>query len=226
VDVAVSDFMLGDLRKHAHARRTCRIYNFVDPDAYRVGAAREATDELIVGCAGRLIPGKGVDHLLRAVAEARRECPVRLRVAGDGPERGALESLAADLELGSAAEFCGFVEDIAEFWSGCDLAATPSDTFIDTFCLVALEAMACGKPVIATVNGGIPEVVADGVCGELVAPGDPRALAAAITGYAADREKLRRHGAAARRRAESDFDPATLAGDYLELFAPAAAGAR
>jgi glycosyltransferase involved in cell wall biosynthesis len=226
VDVAVSDFMLGNLRKHPHARRTTRIHNFVDPGTYRVGAAREASGELIVGCAGRLIPGKGVDHLLRAVAEARRQHPVRLRIAGDGPERGTLESLAAELDLGGAAEFCGFLDDISGFWSSCDLAATPSDAFIDTFCLVALEAMACGKPVVATVNGGIPEVVADGVCGELVPPGDVHALAAAIAGYAADREKLRRHGAAARRRAESDFDPATLAGDYLELFAPATAGSR
>jgi glycosyltransferase involved in cell wall biosynthesis len=226
IDVAVSDFMLVNLRKYPHARRTCRIYNFVDPATYHVGAAREANDELIVGCAGRLIPGKGIDHLLQAVAEARRKHPVRLRVAGEGPERAALESLAADLDLGSAAEFCGFVDDITEFWASCDLAATPSDTFIDTFCLVALEAMACGKPVIATENGGIPEVVADGVCGELVPPGDPRALATAIAGYAADREKLRRHGAAARQRAESDFDPTTLAGDYLELFAPVTAGSR
>jgi glycosyltransferase involved in cell wall biosynthesis len=223
VDVAVSDFTLDLLRRHAHAPRTTRIYNFIDAAGYPVGEAREAPSELVVGSAGRLVPGKGFDHLIRAVASVRTQTPVRLRIAGNGPMRGELESLTRELGVEDAVELCGHVDAIPAFWAACDLAATPSDTFIDTFCLVALEAMACGKPVVATYNGGIPEVVLAGECGELVAPGDVEGLAAAILGYARDDDKRRRHGAAARRRAERDFDPAALAREYLQLFEPAAA---
>ena len=130
--------------------------------------------------AGKLAPFKGVDTLLRAAAlyEGRVAKGVITLIAGDGAERGPLSALCRELGLGGV-HFLGHQNQaqLRELYNAADVFAMPSRK--EPFGLVALEAMACGLPVIASNEGGLPEFVNDRV-GALVPPDDPAALSAAV----------------------------------------------
>ncbi len=225
-EVAVSECMLECMRRHSHTRRIQRIYNGIDPEVYRPRdeADRAPAREVVVGFASRLIPGKGADHLIRAVVQARAQVPVKLLIAGDGPERRSLESLARALEAGSGVEFLGVVDDAAAFWRSCDIAAIPPDTVSESFSMTTLEAMACGVAIVASRNGAIPELMVDGVTGTLVEPGDVDGLSRAVVSYAKRPELRGTHGAAARTRAATQFDIEDCGKAYLALFRELTAG--
>jgi glycosyltransferase involved in cell wall biosynthesis len=219
-EVTVSDFMLNHTRQHPHTPCLRRIYNGIDPDRYAPDAdpKRDRGADIVVGFAGRLIPGKGADHLIRALALVNREISAKLLIAGDGPERMRLSSLARALGIESKVDFVGIVDDLPSFWQGCDVAATPSDTFTESFSMVTLEAMTCGKPVVASRNGAIPELMVDGVTGTLVECGNVNALARALIDYSAQPATRRAHGSAARTRAIECFHIDACARAYLDLF--------
>jgi glycosyltransferase involved in cell wall biosynthesis len=218
IDVGVSDFMVAEIRRHPHARRLCRIYNGVDTQDFLPAAPHEngALRPLQAGAAARLVPGKGFDHLLRAVAELR-DVPLRLEIAGDGPERSPLVQLARELQIEDVVTFRGTLQAMPEFWRASDVAVVPSDG-VESFSMTTLEAMACGVPVVGTRIGGIPEVLADGETGTIVPPGDPAALASAIRAYATDPGLRRRHAVAAHERARRHFGIQATATQYLALF--------
>lgn len=220
VEVAVSDFMLGRMQMYAHAHRTRRIYNGIDPDLHSrvLGSTPDRGGELVVGFAGRLIRGKGTDHLIRALAQASMQVPIRLLIAGDGPERSNLESLAQALGIDSKVRFLGSIADPPAFWRTCDVATVPSDTFIESFSMVTLEAMTFGKAIVASRNGAIPELMIDGETGTLVDPGDVDALAQALVIYAEQPELRRKHGAEAHARVIERFHIDSCAQAYLDLF--------
>jgi glycosyltransferase involved in cell wall biosynthesis len=111
------------------------------------------------------------------------------------------------------------VDDVPRFWHSCDVAVVPSSSFVESFCLAAIEAAACGKPVIATRNGALPEVLLDGVTGMLVPPGDVDALARAVLAYARQPSLRAEHASAARAWAEKRFQLDQCAKAYLEVFA-------
>jgi glycosyltransferase involved in cell wall biosynthesis len=175
---------------------------------------------------GRLVSGKGADHLIQAVARARGSRPVRLLVAGDGPDRPRLAALANEHGVEGDVEFLGVVDDVPAFWVGCDVAVVPSAELHEAFSMVTLEAMACGKPVVATRSGAIPELVSDGETGRLVDRGDVGALAEAMVAYAEDPGTRVAHGAAARRRASERFHIEDSARAYLAIFSALATGRR
>lgn len=215
--VAVSDFVHSQVENAA--RPLVTIPNAVDLDLYRPPQANRParSNELMIGCMARLVPGKGVDDLLNAAAEVRTE-GIRIRIAGDGPERAALEALARRLALTPRVDFLGWVVDADGFWRSCDVAVVPSHQWIETFGLTAVEAMASGRPVIATRNGGLREVVDHDVTGFVVELGDTSAIAQALRTYVRDRALLQAHGAAARMRCEQRFDLRQCADSYLALF--------
>jgi glycosyltransferase involved in cell wall biosynthesis len=220
-EVAVSDLVLERMRRYPHARRLGRIHDGVDPDAFAAPAdSRPAgrSDHLVAGFAGRFWPGKGLHVLLPALARARLQASVSLRIAGDGPERAPLEALARELGVADHVEFLGMVSDVREFWAGCDIAVVPSNWFTESFCLSAVEAAACCKPVIATRNGALPEVVREGVTGVLVAPGEASDMAQAMVAYARDPELRRSHAMAARPWMLEHFTIDRCARAYLSLF--------
>jgi glycosyltransferase involved in cell wall biosynthesis len=224
-EVAVSDFMLGEMRRHPHARSSGRIYNGVDPDVYRlaVESAPRSQSGLTVGFAGRLVVGKGADHLIAAIHASSNEITATLLIAGDGPERGRLEAQARDLGMADRVRFLGVVSDIPVFWQGCDIAAVPSDQWVESFSMVTLEAMSCAKPIVASGEGAIPELIIDGTTGTLVPPGDVDALARSLVSYAQNPELRSRHGLAARERAVECFHIERCAQSYIELFEDLAA---
>ena len=125
---------------------------------------------------GRLSPEKGVADLLDALAQLT---DVRLAVVGDGPQRAQLQQLADTLKISSQITWHGQKkpDEIADFMQGADLLCLPSH--MEGVPNVALEAFACGLPVVGTTVGGIPEVVTNDT-GVLTAPRDPPALAQAI----------------------------------------------
>jgi glycosyltransferase involved in cell wall biosynthesis len=198
---------------------TVTIPNAVDLARYRPGPERlqdADSRELVVGCMARLIPGKGVDDLLAAAANELAR-GARLRVAGDGPERHKLEKLARALRIQRQVEFLGWVDDASAFWRSCDVAVVPSHQWVESFGLAAVEAMACGRPVVATRNGGLAELVEHGRTGFVVPPGDVDALAGALRAYRGDPALRARHGAAGRLRCEERFDIRRCAESYLTV---------
>lgn len=222
VEVGVSEFIVGWLTADPHADDVRCIYNGIDlslpapqPPS---GRSAQASDRCALAFAGRLVFGKGADYLLRAVAECRTSAPMHLTLAGEGPEGPRLESLALELGLSDAVTFAGLAHEMPKFWQACDVAVVPSAEFVEACPMVPLEAMAAGKPVVATENGGLPELVVDGVTGTVVPPEDPSALARAIGRYASDRDLRQRHGSAGRARVMEKFSIERCAGEYLEIF--------
>jgi glycosyltransferase involved in cell wall biosynthesis len=182
-------------------------------------------DEVVVGVASRLVPHKGHDFLLRGMAEAvRREPRLRLAIAGSGPLEGDLRALAQQVVPEGHVRFLGFVDDISSFMQACDVIAFPTlPEFGEGFGLAALEAMAAGRPVVATAVASLPEVVADGESGILVAPGVVADLGAALVRLAQDVDLRRELGVGAHRRATTQFSlekmvdrTAAIYGEVLE----------
>jgi glycosyltransferase involved in cell wall biosynthesis len=217
VEVAVSDFMLRELLRHRHARQVVRIHNGVDLTelAPRGTGPRDA---FTLGWAGRMVWGKGLPDLLQAAAILARRMPVEVRLAGDGPNRAAVAELASRLKITDAVVFAGEVLDMAAFWSECDAAVFPTNGLLESFGLAAVEAMACGLPVVASRAGGFTEVVKAGTTGTLVDPGDVAGLVTALTVYALDPQLRIDHGRNARRECETRFDLANAARRYRALF--------
>jgi glycosyltransferase involved in cell wall biosynthesis len=155
-----------------------------------------ALEGSVLAFAGRLGPQKDVGTLLEALVHVPT---VTLAIAGDGPERAALEQRAGELGLDGRVRFLGSVprDTVLRLFTAADASVLPSAW--ENFPHTVVEALAVGCPVIATAVGGVPEVVVDGENGLLVSAGDAQALAAAIARFFSDdglRERLA--GAAAR----------------------------
>ncbi len=142
-------------------------------------------DGRVLAFAGRLGPQKSVGTALEALA---RVDEVALVIAGDGPDRAALERRARELGLEERVRFLGAVprDQVLRLFRAADASLLSSAW--ENFPHTVVEALAVGCPVIATAVGGVPEVVRDGVNGLLVAPGDPAALASALERFYADPE--------------------------------------
>lgn len=165
---------------------------------------RRARGPMVLGFAGRLAPEKNLPLLFDALELLRRRgVPVRLRLAGPGPQ----EPIAAELRrrgLAETTELLGRVDEMSPFYRSCDAFVLPSRS--EGCANVVLEAMAHGLPVVATAVGGTPELVQDGVHGSLVPGDDAPALAAALEQLATSPVMRLRLGAGARRRARA-FSP-------------------
>ncbi len=170
-----------------------------------------------VGFLGRLEKQKGAAYLIRAAAAVRgRNLNVRFLIAGDGTLRGELERLAARLQVADVVEFVGWKRDVARFLSQIDILAMPS--LWEAFGLSAAEAMAVGKPVIASRIEGLPEVVEEGRTGILVPPADSDALARAIEDLAADPARRQLLGKQGRARVEKLFTLERMVARHEEFY--------
>jgi len=180
------------------------------------GRMMETAPGLVVGVAGRLEKIKGLESFLRAAAILRDRDDVRFLIVGDGPDRGRLEHIANELGVADRVDFLGYTSNLAVELAAMDVFVMPSLT--EGFGLVAVEAMALGKPVIATRVGGLIEVVEDGLTGILVPPGDPKALASAI-GRLLDSEDARRSmGEVGRRRVRERFTAKRMVDEHLDVY--------
>jgi glycogen(starch) synthase len=157
-------------------------------------------------CLGRLHAQKGFDLALSALAAIiDRFSRVRLTIAGDGPERPALERQASELKLTGVVDFVGWVspDNVPELLNTATIVLMPSRR--ESFGLVALEAGLMARPVIATRVGGLPEVVAHEETGLLVQSENSRALAEALVFLLTHPRQAAQMGRAGRRRAQDIF---------------------
>jgi N-acetyl-alpha-D-glucosaminyl L-malate synthase BshA len=142
-------------------------------------------------------PVKRVSDVIKIFAGVRKQLPATLVLVGDGPDRDAAEHQVDGLGLRKDVRFLGKVESVGDVLRGADLFLLPSAT--ESFGLAALEAMACGVPVIASAAGGIPEVVDDGKTGFLAPPGDVATMserALRLLGNSTEHERIQRAAAA------------------------------
>jgi len=182
------------------------LYKGVDRRRYFPTPAPDETPA-VVGFAGTLDERKGVPLLMEAwtklVAGRAGPQPV-LRIAGAGPLRETLLAWQRALPRPGGVELLGWVEDMPELYRTLDLLVCPSR--YEGFGLAAVEAMACGRPVVATRASSLPEIVEDGVTGLLTPPDDADALRDALAALLDDRGARARMGQAAVARVEARFD--------------------
>jgi N-acetyl-alpha-D-glucosaminyl L-malate synthase BshA len=187
------------------------IPNFVDTDRFRppdgrterAASATRATHPRVLTHVSNFRPLKRIEDVVRIFAAVRAVIPSRLDLVGEGPERSRIEALVASLGLQDHVRFLGERGDLVEILQQSDLFLLPSQT--ESFGLAALEAMACGVPVVASDVGGVPEVVADGETGFLAAVGDVAGMATHARRLLMDEELRRRMSLAARHLAEAHF---------------------
>jgi rhamnosyl/mannosyltransferase len=184
---------------------------------------RAAGGRPLVLFAGRMVPYKGVDVLLRALVDLDAAAVL----VGTGPSRAAWIDLARTLGLDGRVRFAGEVphEELAALLHACDVFVLPSVTPAEAFGYVQLEAMACARPVVSTrVASGVPWVNRDRETGLTVPPGDVPALRAAIAALLGDGALAARLGAAGRARATSEFTMTRMAERTIALYEAAARG--
>lgn len=193
-------------------------YNGVDLEKFNPNISRMVIRESlglcldvpVVGTIGILHPQKGQEYLLKAAGKVKEGMPdVKFLIVGedvteDKRYKIKLENLVRKLRLSENVIFTGWLNNIPEVLTGIDIFVLPSP--VDHFPLVVLEAMASGKPVVATNVGGVPEMVKDGLTGVLVPPKDIKGLAETIVSLLKDGEKAKRMGLAARRHVEEFFN--------------------
>jgi glycosyltransferase involved in cell wall biosynthesis len=197
----------------------------VDAQQWRPLASVARIPGRLVTTASADVSMKGLAYLLEALAKIRAERPdAELVVVGAPKPDSLLPRLIDGLGLGGAVRFLTGVSDdrIVELYAEAQVAVVPS--LYEGFSLPAVEAMACGVPLVATTGGALPEVVgADGRTGVLVPPGDAGALAVAILGLLADPGRRQALGRAARQRvvARYSWEAAARAtvGHYREVIA-------
>jgi glycosyltransferase involved in cell wall biosynthesis len=173
--------------------------------------------ESLMGCVGYLLSEKGQEVVVRALSTVRAKIPgARLVLAGDGPCRSRLESLARQQGLQDAVIFAGFVEDVEQVYAALDVFVFPS--LAEPLGSSLLAAMAWGLPVLAVASGGVPEYVEDGGNGLLAAQPDPELLSAGMFQLLNDESLRKRLGQAARRSIAEQFSTERLVENTLRVY--------
>jgi glycosyltransferase involved in cell wall biosynthesis len=222
--IGVSQFVVDSMAQQGvWSNLTCRLH-FINTERFRPDpeegqATRQRLGDsekrFVVLTTGNLIPEKGIDVLLRALALLPES--VVAWVVGEGPESGRLRELAAKLGVAGRARFLGLQRHVQPFMQAADCFACPS-VWAEAAGLVNLEAQSCGLPVIASRIGGIPEYVEDGVTGLLFQPGDAAGLATQLRRLMDHPAQRRQMAEAARERAQERFSPEHCIERYLDLY--------
>ncbi len=201
------------------------IHNGIDVRRFRPGRpAADVRRELgipaecrVLGVTGRLHPVKGHTYLLQALPDVVRQHPdVRLVLIGDGNLRAVLEEEVARLCLQEVVHFAGHRSDVADITNVYDIAVLPS--LQECMPFAALEAMALGKPVVASRCGGIPELVQDGSTGLMVERRKPGMLAGAILKLLENPSLVRAMGDAGQQRVRAEFSVSEMLEKTFALY--------
>lgn len=182
-----------------------------------------APDSPLCVTVARLSEEKGLLHLIAAAPLVLKTCPnARFVIVGEGPLRPDLEQEIAAAGLSAAVILAGFRPDATDIIAAGDLFVLPS--LAEPFGLVLLEAMALGKPVVATAAGGPLEIVVDGKTGLLVPPADARSMADALRRLLTDTAQSQRLGCAGQERFQQHFQARTMAAATLTVYQHVQAG--
>jgi len=221
--VVLSEAVAGALRNSGLPEDKLQaIANGVDVERFReaqpsLKSGSSKANESLVGFVGRLVPGKGADILLRAAPRVFSRHPnSRFVLVGDGPLRQELESLAERLGVADRVLFTGLREDMPQIYASIDLLVLPS--LCEAMPMCVLEAMAAGKPVIATRVGAVPQLIDQDETGVLIEPGDVAGLSSAVLQLLDDPERARCLGAKGQARTIEQFSADSMARQYLQLY--------
>ena len=219
---AVSESLKRDTYEHFPLRRAIEVIpNFVCLDQYtdRADSAlrqRYAPNgEKLLVHVSNFRPVKRVDDVIAMFERVAERMPARLLLIGDGPERQRLESQCRSGRMCDAVQFIGKMTQPEEVVASCDLFVLTSET--ESFGLAALEAMACGVPVVCTNGGGLPELVEHNVSGMLTQVGDVQAMADAAVAILSSEQELQRFREGARWQARR-FDLEQVLPRYEALY--------
>jgi glycosyltransferase involved in cell wall biosynthesis len=218
---AIRQMLIGD---GVPAARAVTVHEGIDIERVDSAAPAKLHEELwlphhapIVGNVAALVPHKGQRHLIEAAHLVLPQVPdARFIIAGEGELRPALERQIKDHHLEKHVLLAGFRPDVLSLHKAFDLFVMSSVT--EGLGTSLLDAMAAGKPVVATRTGGIPEVVADGETGLLVPPRDHAAMAEAIVTLLKDESLRRRMGQAGRARACTLFSAERMVQETLRVY--------
>ena len=220
---AVSESLAQATREHFcfESGPNCRIEvipNFIDVERFRPPASGRPAGArgLRAVHVSNFRAVKRVPWLVEAFGRATQGTAATLTLVGDGPEQEAARAKADELGMRDRVCFLGERDALPELLAEADLFLLASSE--ESFGLSALEAMACGLPVVATRVGGVPEVVMDGVTGRLAERDDQEGYAAAIRELFADPERLTEMGRAARRDVEERFEKDHVVSRYEALY--------
>jgi glycosyltransferase involved in cell wall biosynthesis len=173
--------------------------------------------EVLFGIVGRIFPIKNHRLFLQAGAEVlRADARARLAIVGDGVLRNTMEQLASELGIRDRVFFVGWRTDLPVIYRDLDALVISSDN--EGAPVAALEAMACGCPVVATHVGGVPDIVSPGQTGLLVPPRNAAALASAMRTLAEDSEIRRSLGRSAQARVRERFDTRARVAQMEQLY--------
>jgi L-malate glycosyltransferase len=221
---AVSQFLADETVKNfgVPADRIRVIPNFIDTTRYRRGrepchrSKLAPGGEKIVMHVSNFRPVKRVTDVIEVFARMTRSVRARLVMVGDGPDRPRAAERAEELGIADRVLFLGKHASVDELLSCCDLFLLPSES--ESFGLAALEAMACGAPVVASRAGGLPEVVIEGETGHLLDVGDVEGMAEAGVRILSDNVLWRAMSTAARDRAIARFEADEVVPVYEALY--------
>jgi N-acetyl-alpha-D-glucosaminyl L-malate synthase BshA len=219
---AVSEF-LRDETYRAFGCVSCDldvIPNFINLQEYRPEAAagRESLapgDQRLLVHVSNFREVKRVKDVVRIFARVRKAMPATLLMVGDGPDRADAEHEARELGVAADVRFLGRLDTVAPLLAAADLFLLPSQS--ESFGLAALEAMACGTPVVAARTGGLPEVITDGVDGILEPAGSVEAMARRAVELLKDAPRYARVRNAALARAAT-FSSDVVVPQYEALY--------
>jgi len=206
------------------------VPNFIDAERYRPEAASDWArgfrhgGEALLAHVSNFRPGKRIGDVIEIFDRVLAHLPARLLLVGDGPDRALAERLCREKKICDRVHFLGNVTAVETLLPVCDLLLLTSDK--ESFGLSALEAMACGVPVVGTDAGGLPEVVESGTSGFLRPIGDVEGMSADALAILSDAAVHRRFAAAARQRAVEEFPEERAVGDYLDVYQRALAERR
>ncbi len=220
---AVSEYLRERTIKEFGTRKEIEVVpNFVNCEVFRKSLDSEfrsqfaAADEALMIHISNFRPVKRVDDVIEVFDRVRRKKKVKLLMVGDGPDRPKAEWLAEVKEIAGDVHFLGKRNDMDRLLSVADVLMLPSE--LESFGLVALEAMASEVPVIATRVGGVAEVVDDGVDGFLFDVADLESMADAAASILSDPDLRTRMGQAGREHAKRNFCHDRIVGQYADLY--------
>ena len=198
------------------------IHNFVDPEVFQPVSRRcrrshfaEKEDKILVHISN-FRPVKRIMDVIEVFARVCRETPARLMMLGDGPDREMAQMHAEHLGINERIAWMGNQPGVEEFLPMADAFIFPSEG--ESFGLAALEAMACGVPVIGAHAGGLPEVIEEGVTGFMLPVGDVEGMAKATLRVINDAELHERMSRASRQRAVEHFGSDKIIPQYEALY--------
>ena len=198
------------------------IHNFVNCTLYRPDEEARSHGRQRILHISNFRPVKRVLDCIRAFAKVRQEVDAELVMAGDGPDRGPAEQLARELAVDEHVRFLGKQDHMERLIPRMHALHLPSET--EAFGLAALEAMACGVPPVATLTGGVPDLITQGVDGYMEPVGDTDAQAAKLISLLTDSALHDRMAAAARLTALNRFCTDLLIPKYEAYYAKVCAG--